>query len=372
MSVQARTSGGRRRWLARWPGQPSRTFDRKRDADEYEQQLRRRAQLGAHAPAAASSVRLEEWLSTWWRRESPLWARSTRLQRAGVLDRWVEPYLGQVRLRDLGAGHVREWRSRIVEAGAPPTQANHALSVLSAVLGCAARDGLLPANPCTGVRKLPVLVARPRALAPIDVERLRAHMPTVRDVVIVGLLAYAGLGPEEAFALSWESITEHVVSVDRAFTYGEMKQTKTHLRRVVDLVAPLAADVAVHRPRVAAPGDLVVQTATGLPIDLRLWRRRVWRPAAKQAGVTATPYDLRHTYCSLLAHEGRSATYIQAMCGWSSSRMLDRYAHIIRDAHMSPLQPMPDAIAQARDRVERDGLHSPCTAGAPVVLRASL
>ena len=140
-------------------------------------------------------------------------------------------------------------------------------------------------------------------------------MPTVRDAVIVGLLAYAGLRPEEAFALSWESITEHVVSVDRAYTYGEMKQTKTHLRRVVDLVAPLAADVAVHRPRVTEPGELVAQSATGLPIDLRNWRSRVWRPAAKRAEVTATPYDLRHTYCSLLAHEGRSATDIQAMCG---------------------------------------------------------
>lgn len=33
------------------------------------------------------------------------------------------------------------------------------------------------------------------------------------------------------------------------------------------------------------------------------------------------------------------------MCGWSSSRMLDRYPHIIRDAHICPLQPMADAIS---------------------------
>jgi integrase len=289
-----------------------------------------------------------------------------------VLDRWVEPYLGQVRLRDLGPGHVREWRSRIVEAGAPPTQANHALAVLSAVLGCAARDGLLPANPCLGVRKLSVLVARPRALTPVEVERIRAHMPTVRDVVIVGLLAYAGLRPEEAFALSWDSITRHVIVVDRAYTYGEMKATKTHLRRVVDVVAPLDADVAVHRPHVTEPGELVVQSATGLPIDLRLRRRRVWKSAAKSAGVTATPYDLRHTYCSLLAHEGRAAVYIAAMMGHSTTRMQDRYSHVIADAHMSPLLPMADAISQARQALERGGLHSRCTQDAPAVLRRSL
>jgi hypothetical protein len=32
-------------------------------------------------------------------------------------------------------------------------------------------------------------VARPHALAPLEVERIRAEMPTMRDVVLVGLLA---------------------------------------------------------------------------------------------------------------------------------------------------------------------------------------
>lgn len=91
-----------------------------------------------------------------------------------------------------------------MQDGAPPTQANHALSVLSSALGCATRDRKLPANPCHGIRRLPVLVDRPRALTPSEVEKVRAHMPTLRDVVLVGLLAYAGLRPGEAFALPWD------------------------------------------------------------------------------------------------------------------------------------------------------------------------
>ena len=80
------------------------------------------------------------------------------------------------------------------------------MSVLSAALGAAVRDGLLPANPCSGIRRLPHQVARPHALAPLEVERIRAEMPTMRDVVLVGLLAYAGLRPEEALALTWGSV----------------------------------------------------------------------------------------------------------------------------------------------------------------------
>ncbi len=197
-------------------------------------------------------------------------------------------------------------------------------------------------------------------------------MPSVGDVVLVGLLAYAGLRPEEAFALTWESVTDHVVIVDRAFTYGEMKTTKTHLRGVIDLVEPLAADLAGHRPRVTRRDELVLQTSTGLPIDLRNWRNRVCKPTAEKAGVTATPYDLRRTYCSRLAHEGRAAVYIAAMMGHSTSRMQDRYSHVIGDAHLRPLQPMSDAICEARSKLERSGLHSRCTQDAPTVLRRSL
>ena len=124
-----------------------------------------------------------------------------------------------MRLRDLGPARLREWRAEIVDAGCPATQANHALSVLSAALGAAAADGCIPANPCAGIRKLTVAIARPRALTPLEIERVRAEMPTLRDVVLIGLFAYAGLRPGEAPALTWESVGP-VLIVDRAVSAG--------------------------------------------------------------------------------------------------------------------------------------------------------
>jgi integrase len=219
-----------------------------------ELEARRRSQLGAHTPTAASSELLGDYLRSWWAAESPLWARSTRLSRAGVLDLWIKPYLKGYRLRDLGSARVREWRAEITAAGASATQANHALSVLSAALGCAVRDGLLPANPCQSVRRLPVLVERPPALTPSEVERIRAAMPTLRDVALVGLLAYAGLRPGEAFALTWDSVTDRLLIVDQSFTAGELKATKTRRRRTVELVPPLVADLALLRPKATRRG----------------------------------------------------------------------------------------------------------------------
>jgi integrase len=141
-----------------------------------------------------------------------------------------------------------------------------------------------------------VVVSRPRALTPLETEKIRARMPTSRDA----LLAYAGLRPGEALALTWDSVTERVLIIDRNFTAGELKLTKTGRRRTVDLVPALADDLEAMRPRLAKPGELVVPARHGGPLDLRNWRRRVWQPACDAAKVTASPYDARHGFASLL------------------------------------------------------------------------
>lgn len=374
MSVQKRLRDGRKRWVVRWRegGQHrARVFIRKEDADAFDLEQRRRGQLGAHTPAAASPELLGDYLRSWWAAESPLWARSTRLSRAGVVDLWIKPYLKGYKLKDLGSARVREWRSEIVAAGAPATQANHALSVLSAALGCAVRDGKLPSNPCLGIRRLPVLVDRPRALAPIEVERIRASMPTLRDVVLVGLLAYAGLRPGEAFALTWDSVTDHLLIIDRSFVAGELKATKTRRARTVELVEPLAADLALLRPKVTARGELVAANHLGEPIDLRLWRRRVWQPACTAVNIEATPYDGRHTYASLLIHEGRSIPYVTAALGHSSAATsLKHYAHVFDETRLGTGASMVAAIQAARGELERAGVRPVCAQDPPRVLRS--
>jgi integrase len=374
VSVERRVVGGKVRYLARWRDgnrSRSRTFDRKGDAEDFERDQRRRAQLGAHTPVAPSRELLEEWLRRWWSLEASTWARSTRLQRGGVMDRWITPSIGSVRLRDLGPARVREWRGAILEEGCPPTQANAALSVLSAALGAAVRDGLLPANPCHGLRRVPAHVARPRALSPHEVERLRAAMPTVRDVVMVGLLAYAGLRPGEALALTWGSVGQFLV-VDSAVSAGELRRrTKTGSRRTVEAITPLAEDLALLRPARPDPDALVIAGPRGGVLDLHNWRARVWREACDRAGVKATPYDGRHTYASLLIHEGRSVPFVATALGHASGRMtLAHYAHVFDEAHLEPAVSMVEAVTQARAKLRRRGVYPVCTERAPRVLRS--
>ena len=59
------------------------------------------------------------------------------------------------------------------------------------------------------------------------------------------------------------------------------------------------------------------------------WRRRIFGPAAASGGVPgARPYDLRHSFVSLLIAEGHNIVEIARQAGHSPKMALDTYAHV--------------------------------------------
>ena len=59
---------------------------------------------------------------------------------------------------------------------------------------------------------------------------------------------------------------------------------------------------------------------------------KAFRTARTRAGLEAVRWhDLRHTFASWLAAEGASDRVLQAAGGWSSPRMVARYAHLRAD-----------------------------------------
>ena len=71
--------------------------------------------------------------------------------------------------------------------------------------------------------------------------------------------------------------------------------------------------------------------------------------AAAAAGVPdATPYTLRHSFCSLLLHEGRSVIYVARQLGHDAKLTLSTYGHVIDELEDAPRVPAEDAIRAAR------------------------
>ncbi len=82
------------------------------------------------------------------------------------------------------------------------------------------------------------------------------------------------------------------------------------------------------------PDDAFVFLAPhGGVLRLRNWRRDVFDPAAKSAGLNRlSPHDLRHTAASLAIAAGANVKAVQRMLGHASAAMtLDVYSGLFED-----------------------------------------
>ncbi len=147
----------------------------------------------------------------------------------------------------------------------------------------------------------------------------------------------------------------------RSSRYGLVRVSAmpiTHALRALErLRRELGEDVRLASWRLASgrPGDdeLVFpghDRALWGADDWKNWRNRTFRPAAKAIGlpVDTRPYDLRHSFVSLLLAEGRSAIYVAKQAGHSPTMTLDTYGHVIDELETAENVSAEEAIRLAR------------------------
>jgi integrase len=291
----------------------------------------------------------------------------TQRRYAEILDLHVIRRLGRHQLRDLSAAVIDDFRAGLERDGVGGPTVLKALTVLSSILRYAVVRGELASNPVREVPKPRQRCSnrRVRPLAPSAVERIRACLPP-RDAVLVSLIAYAGLRPSEALGLRWHHVRKNTLLVEGGVVLGEERdETKTDRARTVRLLDPLARDLAEWRMRSGRPteGTLVFSRPDGDPWrdhDYRNWRKRRFAPAAATAGVDRPrPYDLRHSFVSLLIHEGVSIVDVARQAGHSPAVCLRTYAHVIEEFDPMQRRSAEDEIRRARGELVSPLCHEP-------------
>jgi integrase len=361
--IEKRTlKNGRRVYRVRWreAGRGSRehvrSFDRREDAVRFETDVRRRKQLGELANPDVGHETLDEWAREWFASYArPNLAGHTLAYYARAWDIHVLPRLGELELRQLTPAVIAGFAAELRRDGIGDSTVRKVLSLLQGVLSRAVILGRLQVNPVAAVRKPAQRRKRAvRPLAPAAVEQLRQQVPTERDATLVSVLAYSGLRPGEALALTWAHIGERTILVERSLALGELKETKTRSTRSVRLLAPLRSDLNALRMRLGRPGDgdLVFPRPDGQPwrdTDWRNWRNRVFQPAAKRAGLgQSRPYDLRHSFVSLLIAERRTIIEVARQAGHSPTMTLDTYGHVFDELEDAEPVTAEELIRKAR------------------------
>ena len=352
-------------WRVRWrqAGQNrAKVLGRKRDAEAFDAELRRRKRLGELALLDAGKQPLREFGKEWWRLYAePNLARATLELYAMLWDTHILPRLGAVTLRELTPELLGRFRLELEADGVGRSSVRKSLVLIHGVLQRAVEWGRLGTNPARAVRKPPV--GRPRAVTPLSPDTVEAirfwllRRGMVRDATLVSVLAYAGLRPGEALALTWSHVRERTLLIEAAVAIGTIADTKTRRRRTVRLLPPLADDLAEWRSKTREPaGRALVFPGRGdgpwSRTNYQNWRRRVYGPAALAAGVEEPrPYDLRHSFVSLLIAEGANVVDVARQAGHSPTMALNTYAHVFDEFDPGDRTTAADRIRQARERL---------------------
>ena len=206
-------------------------------------------------------------------------------------------------LREIDARCVATFRGELLSAGVGSHSVVKTLVMLQRVFRDAVEYGEVSFNPFKSVQKpSPGPPQEAHALTPLQVERLADDLE-LRGYrmagVLVRLMAYTGLRPQEAFGLRWYAVRERTLLVEVANADGELERLKNRKRsrkrsRTVDLLWPVQEDLRAWRVEQGRPvdGELVLPHAVEVlwrDEHYRTWRRRTYIPSAETSGCPRRP-----------------------------------------------------------------------------------
>lgn len=308
----------------------SRTFSRKRDAQEWERKQVDTLKTGAWADPKAGEKPVREWCEIWLAAQ-PARAAATERKIRGVVTKQIAGTFGRRPLVSVRPSEVQAWAADISRKQSAAT-ARHSLGVLRRVFDHAVRDGAIHRNPAAGIRLPKVQGNDPRPLTHDELWRLADHLNELRDRVLVLVAGYCGLRWGELAALRWSDVDlrNKVLRISRAYSEeaprGEMSPVKDHQARTVPIPGVVSDELAMLSASQKSDG-LVFPSASKTPLRNRNFRRDVFDNAVDALDLDITPHNLRDTAASLAIQAGASVVAVARLLGHeSAATTLNHYA----------------------------------------------
>ncbi|OZD23868.1 hypothetical protein CH253_08405 [Rhodococcus sp. 06-156-3C] len=300
-----------------------------------------------------------EWEPLWW--AGRMVGQSTLTRNKGAIDHHIRPRWGAVQLDQITHDDVQNWVALMVKpkkdggAGVAANTAIKNLMILSGSLKAATIKGLIPKNPCTGIKQPKPGVMPERFLTDAETVALRKAIPQGIMQLFYDVALGTGMRIGEVQGLHWQSVDldNHTVTVewswDRVSRF--MKPPKDEESRIIPIGPTLSAALADYLDQVGygtpAPCEYIKGTKphTGLvfayvenrPLD-DAKIRALFGAAVRVTNVGAGAKrkhighvrlgDLRHTYASRLVAQGIPLQQVQYLLGHASITTTERYAKL--------------------------------------------
>ena len=232
---------------------------------------------------------------------------------------------GKVRLSDISAERIEDYKETRLSQDVEPATINHDLRVLRRMMRLAERQRLISRNPFLEVDFLKEKNSRsPHIVTFEEEEQILAVAPAFLRVLIVLILETGMRSHREALALKWDAINFQGDSI-------RVRESKTRAGiRNIPLTARCKSELLHWRETLGTNFSQFVFPNMRAPTRPRNDIRYAWAKTLESAGITYFWfYNLRHSYASRLSAAGVSDLFVAQMIGHNSPGILQRYSKAI-------------------------------------------
>ena len=225
---------GKTRWTAVYHDLHGRersagTFPSRREADRAWARAETDAAAGHHIDLRRAKTGFAAYVTGTWLPHHQLEA-STRQRYGYQIERHLLPEFGTMRLTRITTQHVREWVTRLKDAGLSASTIADLKTILSAIFTTALNDQLIAVHPCRGV-KTPTVARRPRTIiTPEQFDTIHAALPAPR----------------------WQAMIE--LDIETGLRWGELTELRVYDLNTATRMLTVARAVVEISPRHRTPG----------------------------------------------------------------------------------------------------------------------
>jgi integrase len=320
-----------------------RGFKTKKEAEAAQRELLNELNKGLNLDASKTLYR--DFMSDWLRDKKTKVKSRTLETYAGLVNNHILPALGDLTLDAITPRHIQNLYNELQESGrlsGENIQKVH--TIINDSLNKAASWNMIIKNPAA-------VVDRPKAETKEMMywtdEEARQFLEVAKEdrYYCVFLLAITtGMRQGEILGLRWQDVDlkNRMLSVRQILNHDGKTlepgaKTASGIRSIgIDKTTAVELEKLRHRTKeekmkhrdIYEDNDLVICTQLGTPVSPRNINRSFYRLTEKAGLKKIRFHDLRHTHVVMLLKMRENNKRIAERMGWSSVKMLDRYAHV--------------------------------------------
>ena len=266
-----------------------------------------------------------------------------------IIDHYLIPALGRIRLSQLRPQHISNYCSDAVRRGLSNRTVLHHFRLLHKALKDSMKLGLIGVNPCDGIDAPEPVDKEMKILSPDDVSKFFAE---AREApwpcyYLFYTMLFTGLRRSEALGLTWGHLDLDLCALKVRQTLHRLSEGKYVIqppktrkgRRQIDLSPSVALLLREYRGEVEnqrlllgeplTDKDFVFAHPDGTPLDPSTVTH-IFARIVRKVGLELRLHDLRHSFASVMLAAGVDVKVISQSLGHANIGItLDTYAHLL-------------------------------------------